>query len=86
MTSSSHSKTQPNLPLATTSCTHKMHSLVNFSDNAKTFVQPGPDRIGAKYMKALYREYEDETFTTPKVRRCMHVMHAALLALPSPDP
>jgi hypothetical protein len=42
-------------------------SKVNFSDNAKTFVEPGPDRIGAKYLKALYVEYTDATFTTRKV-------------------
>lgn len=42
-------------------------SLVNFSDNAKTFVEPGPDRIGRKYVKALYVEYTDATFTQKKV-------------------
>jgi hypothetical protein len=43
-------------------------SKVNFSDNAKTFVEPGPDRIGNKYLKALYVEYTDATFKTRKVR------------------
>jgi hypothetical protein len=42
-------------------------SLVNFSDNAKTFVEAGPDRIGRKYIKALYVEYTDATFTQKKV-------------------
>jgi hypothetical protein len=42
-------------------------SLVNFSDNAKTFVEPGPDRIGRKYVKALYVEYTDATFSQKKV-------------------
>jgi hypothetical protein len=42
-------------------------SKVNFSDNAKTFVEAGPDRIGAKYLKALYVEYTDASFTTRKV-------------------
>jgi hephaestin len=42
-------------------------SLVNFSDNAATFVQPGPDRIGRKYVKALYVEYTDGTFKEKKV-------------------
>lgn len=42
-------------------------SLVNFSDNAKTFVEPGPDRIGRKYIKALYVEYTDASFTQKKV-------------------
>jgi hypothetical protein len=32
-------------------------------------LQPGPDRIGAKYLKALYVEYTDASFTTRKVRR-----------------
>jgi hypothetical protein len=43
-------------------------SKVNFSDNAKTFVEPGPDRIGNKYLKAMYVEYTDATFKTRKVR------------------
>jgi len=30
------------------------------------FVQTGPERIGKIYRKAVYREYTDETFTTPK--------------------
>jgi hypothetical protein len=45
-------------------------SKVNFSDNAKTFVEPGPDRIGNKYLKALYVEYTDATFKTRKVSIC----------------
>jgi FtsP/CotA-like multicopper oxidase with cupredoxin domain len=28
----------------------------------------GPDRIGRKYQKAIYREYTDSSFMTPKVR------------------
>jgi FtsP/CotA-like multicopper oxidase with cupredoxin domain len=35
---------------------------------AATWVNPGPDRIGTKYKKALYREYTDGTFTTLKPR------------------
>jgi len=31
-------------------------------------VQNGPDRIGSKYVKALYREYTDATFTRLKPR------------------
>src|SRR5882757_8903613 len=34
-----------------------------FDDQANVFVQPGPQRIGSKYWKALYREYTDGTFT-----------------------
>lgn len=35
-----------------------------FDDVANVFVQNGPDRIGKVYVKALYREYTDATFTT----------------------
>lgn len=42
-------------------------SKVNFSDNAKTFVEAGPNRIGSKYQKAVYVEYTDATFTQRKV-------------------
>jgi hephaestin len=37
-----------------------------FDDEASVFVQNGPDRIGKVYVKALYREYTDTTFTTLK--------------------
>lgn len=43
-------------------------SLVNFSDNAATFVKAGPTSIGRRYVKALYVEYTDATFTQKKVR------------------
>ena len=39
-----------------------------FDDAANVFVQNGPDRIGSKYLKALYREYTDGTFTRLKPR------------------
>ncbi len=40
-----------------------------FTKDAKVFVEgDGNRRIGHKYWKALYREYTDETFTTPKPR------------------
>ena len=29
----------------------------------RTFLEPGPQRIGRKYVKALYREFTDATFT-----------------------
>lgn len=51
-------------------------TLVPFSDNAKTFVEPGPDKIGRKYVKALYVEYTDATFKEKKVRA---LRHAAVL-------
>ncbi|KAF6265588.1 Cupredoxin [Scenedesmus sp. NREL 46B-D3] len=53
-------------------------SKVNFSDNAKTFVEPGPDRIGNKYLKAMYVEYTDATFKTRK-RRAPEWEHLGLL-------
>src|SRR5882762_10003904 len=33
-----------------------------FDEAANVFVANGPDRIGKKYIKALYREYTDGTF------------------------
>jgi hephaestin len=39
-----------------------------FDEQANVFVANGPDRIGSKYLKALYREYTDGTFTTLKTR------------------
>jgi hephaestin len=39
-----------------------------FDDDAKVFVANGPDRIGSKYIKALYREYTDGTFSKLKPR------------------
>src|SRR4051812_46050471 len=37
-----------------------------FDDAANVFVANGPDRIGKRYIKALYREYTDATFTRRK--------------------
>jgi FtsP/CotA-like multicopper oxidase with cupredoxin domain len=37
-----------------------------FGDEENVFVQQGTDRIGRVYRKAVYREYTDATFTTPK--------------------
>ena len=37
-----------------------------FDDAANVFVANGPDRIGKRYIKALYREYTDETFRRRK--------------------
>ena len=37
-----------------------------FDDTANVFVQNGPDRIGSTYIKALYREYTDASFSTLK--------------------
>jgi hephaestin len=39
-----------------------------FGDAENVFVQQGPDRIGSTYIKALYREYTDSTFTRLKPR------------------
>jgi len=37
-----------------------------FDDTANVFVQQGPQRIGKRYIKALYREYTDASFRTLK--------------------
>lgn len=37
-----------------------------FDDTANVFVQSGPDRIGSTYLKALYREYTNASFSTLK--------------------
>jgi FtsP/CotA-like multicopper oxidase with cupredoxin domain len=37
-----------------------------FGGEENVFVASGRDRIGKTYLKALYREYTDATFTTPK--------------------
>ena len=39
-----------------------------FEGTAAAYTQPGPNRIGHVYKKALYREYTDATFTTRKPR------------------
>jgi len=39
-----------------------------FDDVANVYVQNGPDRIGSKYVKALYREYTNGNFTALKAR------------------
>jgi len=36
-----------------------------FGSDARVFVEPGPDRIGRVYRKAVYRAYTDDTFATP---------------------
>ncbi|WAR20235.1 HPHL1-like protein [Mya arenaria] len=33
--------------------------------DSSVFLQQGPDRIGSRYKKAVYRRYTDATFTTP---------------------
>jgi len=42
-----------------------------FDEVANVFVANGPDRIGHRYIKALYREYTSDTFTDsrPNARR-----------------
>jgi hephaestin len=39
-----------------------------FDAVARTFTAAGPDRIGSVYLKSLYREYTDASFTTLKPR------------------
>jgi hephaestin len=36
----------------------------DFDDVADVFVKRGPGRIGSTYLKCLYRQYTDATFTT----------------------
>ena len=49
-----------------------------FDDTANTYVQQGPQRIGSKYIKSLYREYTDATFTHLKPRDA-HWQHLGML-------
>lgn len=39
-----------------------------FDEVAAVFTQAGPDRVGSRYVKSLYREYTDETFRTLRPR------------------
>ncbi|MDQ1491265.1 MAG: hypothetical protein QOJ23_3779 [Actinomycetota bacterium] len=39
-----------------------------FGRDEDTYVQNGPDRIGSTYLKSMYREYTDATFTKLKPR------------------
>jgi FtsP/CotA-like multicopper oxidase with cupredoxin domain len=39
-----------------------------WDEAAATFTEAGPDRIGSTYLKSLYREYTDGSFTTLKPR------------------
>ena len=39
-----------------------------YDERARLFVENGPQRIGRVYRKAVYREYTDASFTTPKPR------------------
>src|SRR3974377_477685 len=41
---------------------------MDFDAVAKEFTESGPHRIGRVYKKAVYREYTDATFSTPKQR------------------
>jgi len=39
-----------------------------FDDSQKMYVQPSPNAVGHIYKKAIYREYTDARFSTPKPR------------------
>jgi FtsP/CotA-like multicopper oxidase with cupredoxin domain len=39
-----------------------------YDERAQLFVEQGPQRIGRVFKKAVYREYTDASFTTPKPR------------------
>uniref|UniRef100_A0AAQ5ZYP3 ferroxidase n=1 Tax=Amphiprion ocellaris TaxID=80972 RepID=A0AAQ5ZYP3_AMPOC len=43
-----------------------------------TFLEPGKDRIGSRYKKAVYREYTDATFTVQK-ERCPNQQHLQIM-------
>jgi len=49
---------------------HRDHMSSNgdFDAYGKLFVEKGKDRVGTVYRKAVYREYTDATFSTPKKR------------------
>ena len=47
-------------------------------DSQKVFVESSDKTIGSKYIKAIYREYTDATFTTLK-KRPAHEEHLGLL-------
>lgn len=49
-----------------------------FTEDELVFVGDGPDRIGRKYIKALYREYTDQTFSKLK-KRSADEKHLGLL-------
>jgi manganese oxidase len=40
-----------------------------FAEYAKVHTENGPHRIGTRFLKAVYREYADDTFTSLKVRK-----------------
>jgi len=41
---------------------------IAFGIKENTYLQNDTDRIGKKYIKAVYREYTDASFTQPKVK------------------
>jgi len=51
---------------------------MKFSGYPNVFFEKGPHRIGAVYLKAIYREYTDDTFTTLKPR-APEWQHAGIL-------
>lgn len=46
-----------------------------FGQAERPWVASGPDRIGSRYVKSVYREYTDETFTRlkPRPKRWEHL-------------
>ncbi len=46
-----------------------------FGDHENTYVKRGPDRIGSTYLKSLYREYTDGSFTklVPRTAEWQHL-------------
>ena len=52
-----------------------------FNESARVFVENRPDRIGRKYLKAVYRAYTDDSFST----RRPHPVHLGVVG-PSVHP
>lgn len=44
--------------------THGAFPLSEFNSKASTFLQPGKDRVGSTYKKAVFKQYTDSTYTT----------------------
>ena len=44
----------------------------DFSESARVFVEKSADRIGRKYLKSIYREYTDSSFSREKPQTAHH--------------
>ena len=50
-----------------------------FDDDANVFVQPGPSRIGSKYVKCLYHAYSDAKFVGSPLKRSKDESYLGLM-------